>query len=169
MPELLRGSTRSKFPALFEIEEDLALAEEDFDRLQRTGLRWSLWLLQKLSRQQQEVLAPQLNASVEQRFLLLCNKRYEEVKIDPISRSGCGRRIQGNSVSRAFERGTQDQLYFSLRFGVLDLISNEEVPCLCLLDEPFAAYDSDRLKQAIGVLTGVSRRQLMPFTRRDDL
>lgn len=156
-----------------EIEEDLALAEEDFDRLQKnkTALELALETLQKLSRQQQEVLAPQLNAAVEQRFLLLCNKRYEEVKIDPDFQVWVRETNSGElRLAEHLSRGTQDQLYFSLRFGVLDLISNEDEPCPCLLDEPFAAYDSDRLKQAIGVLTAeASRRQLMLFTCRDDL
>ena len=67
-------------------------------------------------------------------------------------------------------RGTQDQLYFAIRFGVLDLISNEKEPCPCLLDEPFAAYDRLRLEKAFEVLSDeATRRQLLLFTCREDL
>ena len=68
-----------------EIEEDLVLAEQNFSELDtnRIALGVALETIEKLSRQQQEVLAPQLNAAVEQRFLRLCRRRYEEVKVDP--------------------------------------------------------------------------------------
>ena len=67
-------------------------------------------------------------------------------------------------------RGTQDQLYFAIRFGVLDLISNQEEPCPGLLDEPFAAYDRVRLGEAFEVLAEeTARRQILLFTCREDL
>jgi uncharacterized protein YhaN len=67
-------------------------------------------------------------------------------------------------------RGTQDQLYFAIRFGILDLVSNADEPCPCLLDEPFAAYDRLRLVEAYNILAEESlRRQLVLFTCREDL
>jgi uncharacterized protein YhaN len=67
-------------------------------------------------------------------------------------------------------RGTQDQIYFALRFGILELISSAEEPCPCLLDEPFAAYDRGRIDAAFNILAGeAARRQLMLFTCREDV
>ena len=72
--------------------------------------------------------------------------------------------------AESLSRGTQDQLYFAIRFGVLDLISNEEEPCPGFLDEPFAAYDRSRLGEAFEVLSEESgRRQILLFTCREDL
>jgi len=70
----------------FEIDEDLALAEREFSGLElnKSALEMALEIIERLSKQEQEVLAPQLNAAVEQRFLRLCGKRYEEVKIDSL-------------------------------------------------------------------------------------
>ena len=93
------------------------------------------------------------------------------MKIDPdfqvwVREIDTGELRQAESLSR----GTQDQLYFAIRFGVLDLISNEEEPCPGLLDEPFAAYDRSRLGEAFEVLAEESRRrQLLLFTCREDL
>ena len=144
-----------------EIEEDLALAERNFQELEtnRLALGVALETIEKLSRQQQEVLAPQLNAAVEQRFLRLCRRRYEEVKIDPDFQVWV-REIDSGELRLAehLSRGTQDQLYFSMRFGILDLVSNEDEPCPSLLDEPFAAYDRVRLGEAFEVLADRSRR-----------
>jgi uncharacterized protein YhaN len=55
-------------------------------------------------------------------------------------------------LAEHLSRGTQDQLYFSMRFGILDLVSNEEEPCPSLLDEPFAAYDKTRFGKVFEVL-----------------
>jgi uncharacterized protein YhaN len=156
-----------------EIDEDLAVAEHRFLELElnRQALGTALETLENLSRQQQEVLAPQLNAAVEQRFLRICPQRYGEVKIDPDFKVWV-REIHTAKLRPAehLSRGTQDQLYFAMRFGILDLISNEEEPCPALLDEPFAAYDRTRLSQAFEVLSEeAGRRQLILFTCREDL
>ncbi len=157
----------------YEIDEDLAVAERTFRELERNRLALGIALetIEKLSRQQQEVLAPQLNAAVEQRFLRFCGRRYEEVKIDPDFQVWV-RETDSEELRLAehLSRGTQDQLYFSMRFGILDLISNEDEPCPSLLDEPFAAYDQARLCEAFKVLAEeVGRRQLILSTCREDL
>ena len=158
---------------LSEIEEDLAIAETKFMELERNreALGIALETIEKLSRQQQEVLAPQLNAAVEQRFIRLCERRYEEVKIDPDFQVWVRESETGELRSAEFlSRGTQDQLYFAIRFGILDLVSNEDETCPCLLDEPFAAYDRSRLLEAFSILVEeAGRRQLILFTCREDL
>jgi len=158
---------------LSEIDEDLVVAEKTFEELgrNREALSIALDTIEKLSRQQQEVLAPQLNAAVEQRFLRLCERRYEEVKIDPDFQVWLRETDTGElrSVDH-LSRGTQDQLYFAIRFGILDLVSNSDEPSPCLLDEPFAAYDRPRLHEAFNILFEESeRRQLVLFTCREDL
>ena len=156
-----------------EIEEDLSLAEQNFRELDtnRVALGVALETIEKLSRQQQEVLAPQLNAAVEQRFLRLCRRRYEAVKIDPDFQVWLREAHSGElRLTENLSRGTQDQLYFSMRFGILDLVSNEAEPCPSLLDEPFAAYDRVRMGEAFEVLDAEAvRRQLILFTCREDL
>jgi uncharacterized protein YhaN len=156
-----------------EIDEDLAIAERNLSELEknRVALEIALETIEKLSRQQQEVLAPQLNAAVEQRFLRVCTDRYEEVKIDPDFQVWAREVDTGElRLAEHLSRGTQDQLYFSMRFGIMDLVSNEDEPCPCLMDEPFAAYDQPRLRKAFEVLAEeAKRRQLILFTCREDL
>jgi DNA repair exonuclease SbcCD ATPase subunit len=161
------------FRTLSEIEEDLAIAQRNFNNLEanRRALSIALETLEKLSRQQQEVLAPQLNAAVEHRFLRLCGHRYTEVKIDPdflvwVREAGSG----DLRLAEHLSRGTQDQLYFAMRFGMLDLVSNANEPCPSFLDEPFAAYDRTRLIEAFDILgEEAQRRQIFLFTCREDL
>jgi len=156
-----------------EIEEDLATADrivEDLT-LNRKALTLALEGIRDLARLQQEVCAPQLNRAVEERFLQICPDRYEEVKIDPDFRITA--REKGTSELRPAEslsRGTQDQLYFAVRFGVLELLGNRQEPCPCLLDEPFVAYDHERLCSAFRILDQeAGNRQLILFTCREDV
>jgi uncharacterized protein YhaN len=161
------------FRPMSEIEEDMALTERKVRELSRNreALRVAIETIQRLSREQQEVLAPQLNSSVEQRFLRLCQGRYEEVRIDPEFHIYAREAHTGElRAVESLSRGTQDQLYFALRFGILDLVSNEQEACPCLLDEPFAAYDHQRIIEAFRILEEeAKRRQLFLFTCREDL
>ncbi len=156
-----------------EIEEDLAGAEHAVAglTLERKALTHALEGIRSLARLQQEVCAPQLNRVVEERFLQICPDRYEEVKIDPDFRIQV--REQGTAELRSAEslsRGTQDQIYFAVRFGILDLLGNDQEPCPCLLDEPFVAYDHDRMCAAFRILEQeAARRQLILFTCREDV
>jgi uncharacterized protein YhaN len=154
-------------------KEDLAQAVKSLQALERNrrSLDVALQTIQALSREQQEVLAPQLNLAVEQRFLRLCRGRYVEVKIDPDFNIWL-REAEGAGLRKAtsISRGTQDQLYLALRFGILDLVAGSEEPCPCLLDEPFAAYDRARMLEAFRILQEeAARRQLILFTCREDL
>ena len=168
---LKQASHNYRAPA--EIEEDLAAAELEVQNLtlNRKALTLALEGISSLARLQQEVCAPQLNRAVEDRFLQICAERYEEVKIDPDFRIRV--REKGAAELRPAEnlsRGTQDQLYFAMRFGVLELLGNGQESCPCLLDEPFVAYDHERLSAAFGVLDQeAARRQLILFTCREEV
>jgi len=156
-----------------EIEEDIAGAVREVDRLtlDRKALALALDGIRNLARLQQEVCAPQLNRVVEERFLQICPDRYEEVKIDPDFRIQV--REKGTAELRPAEslsRGTQDQIYFAVRFGVLELLGNSQEPCPGLLDEPFVAYDHERMCAAFRLLEQeATRRQLILFTCREDV
>ena len=161
------------FRPAYEIDEDLAVAERAFEELKknRSALEIALDMLEKLSRQQQEVLAPQLNSAVEQRFLRLCGNRYEEVKIDPDFQVWVREADSAElRLAENLSRGTQDQIYFSMRFGIMDLVSNPDEPCPGFLDEPFAAYDQTRMRTAFEILDEETKhRQVILFTCREDL
>ncbi|MDR1726661.1 MAG: AAA family ATPase [Acidobacteriota bacterium] len=155
-----------------DIEEDLALAERDFARLDadRQALGVALETIRELALGRQTELAPQLNAAVSQRFLRLC-QQYDEVRVAPdfgvtVREAATGKMRPAAHLSR----GAQDQLYFAMRFGILDLVSKSSEPCPCLLDEPFAAYDRFRLGEAFKMLGDeAERRQLVVFTCREEL
>ena len=70
----------------------------------------------------------------------------------------------GNYVpAERLSTGTIDQLYLSLRLAMLDQVSNEKVPII--LDEAFAYYDDNRLKNILNYLaTEFEDRQIIILT-----
>jgi uncharacterized protein YhaN len=156
-----------------EIEEDTGLVEAELEniRTNRRALEIAVEAIESQSRLRQEGLAPQLNRAVESRFLPLAQGRYNEVRVDP-EFNILARESTTNELRQleSLSRGTQDQLYLALRFGVLDLVASADEPCPCLLDEPFAAYDRDRITEAFRILSEEAvRRQLLLFTCREDV
>jgi hypothetical protein len=156
-----------------EIDEDILQAEAAVRSLARNrqALNLAAATIREIARQQQEASAPQLGRAVEARFLRICGPRYQEVKVDPDFRVHVRESVSGQlREAECLSRGTQDQLYFSLRFGILELLGAAEEPCPCLLDEPFAAYDRRRIEQAFRILAEeAAARQLFVFTCREDV
>lgn len=70
----------------------------------------------------------------------------------------------GNYVSaNRLSIGTIDQLYLSLRFAMLGKICEEKIPII--LDEAFAYYDDERLKNILEyIIKEYSDRQILIFT-----
>ena len=59
--------------------------------------------------------------------------------------------------------GTIDQLYLSLRLALVEDLSEEKMPII--LDEPFAYYDTERLKNILRYIAQrFSNHQVMIFT-----
>lgn len=67
-------------------------------------------------------------------------------------------------IDSSLSKGALDQLYFALRFAMINLIFKEErIPVF--LDEPFVSYDEDRLKSTLDYLHQVeNHRQIFIFT-----
>lgn len=70
----------------------------------------------------------------------------------------------GNYISASrLSIGTIDQLYLSLRFAMLEEICEERIPII--LDEAFAYYDDERLKNILEyIIKEYSDRQILIFT-----
>ena len=59
--------------------------------------------------------------------------------------------------------GTIDQMYISLRLSALNEVSNEDLPII--LDEPFAYFDDNRLKNFLRYInTNLKQHQIIIFT-----
>lgn len=70
--------------------------------------------------------------------------------------------------SELFSGGTIDQMYFSLRLAIIDMLFKDNMIFL-ILDQPFIQYDTDRKKRAMKLLESLSsKRQILLFSDAED-
>ena len=70
--------------------------------------------------------------------------------------------------SELFSGGTIDQMYFSLRLAITDMLFKDGKVFL-ILDQPFIQYDSERKERAMKLLENLStKRQILLFSDAED-
>jgi uncharacterized protein YhaN len=66
-------------------------------------------------------------------------------------------------------RGTQEQLYLALRFGLIEHFADEAEPLPILMDEILVNFDEDRAARAARTIEELARRhQILYFTYREE-
>lgn len=117
-----------------------------------------------LSKNIHNEFAPSINRKVGNIIKEVTDGKYDQLRINNqldinLLEPESGQIISVDSLSG----GTIDQLYFSLRFGVADSITENKLPLL--LDDSFTQYDEIRLKRILELLVDTSKdRQIILFT-----
>lgn len=145
---------------LAQLEEERASYEEELAaiRLAREGI-------EAAAAQVHREFAPQLNAALSRAAEKLTGGRYRQVRLDEEMNlralTSDGRTVEAAALSG----GTVDQLYFSLRLALLDLLTQGQEPVPLLLDDPFIQYDDQRTRDALALAAAVAQeRQVVLFT-----
>lgn len=115
-------------------------------RKKRLALEMAEEKLKEAAEQMKGSFGKFLNDEISKIFSQITENRYEKVKIEEnldIKVYGENRWISLNRLSR----GTQEQLYFSLRMAALHLLYEETIPVI--FDDAFAFYDEKRLKSTL--------------------
>ena len=112
-----------------------------------------------------EEFMPELEKNLNKYFKILTSDKYEEINISEnfnISVKDTEKEEQIDISSLSL--GTIDQIYFSLRFGLINLMFNSsEIPII--LDDCFTQYDDERLKNALDILVKIKEQyQVILFT-----
>jgi DNA repair exonuclease SbcCD ATPase subunit len=156
-------------------EEQLLKNRESYDKLMQgqkeAAVEWEavkleLNTIQELSADIHDSFGQQLNKAVSEVISEFTGGRYNELKIDERLEVKVGWKGSFIPLDK-LSAGTIDQVYFSLRLAVADLLlGKEEIPLL--LDDSFALYDESRVKAAITRIAG--RKQIILFTchRREE-
>jgi len=109
--------------------------------------------------------APQLNEALSETAARLTRGRYRQVRLDEQMTLRVLTEDDRIMEASALSAGTVDQLYFSLRLALLDLLTEGQEPVPLMLDDPFVQYDDQRVQAAMQLLTSVAReRQVLLFT-----
>ncbi len=140
------------------LKEQLQIVEEKNKCIQATKE-----LLEKAYEQMKKSVTPKFTQNLSDLIQKITDEKYQKVSIHEgngvIVELENGEYIPANLLSV----GTIDQLYLSLRLAMLDEISKEKMPII--LDEAFAYFDDERLKNSLLFLMEQAKEhQIMLFT-----
>ena len=130
--------------------------QEELDALSMAGET-----IQSLSVQMQSRIGDRLKQQMSKTLSSLTNGRYLQVNMDENLRIGLHTADEYVPLEQV-SRGTIEQAYFALRMAAMDVLcGEEELPVI--LDESFAFYDENRLKETLKWLAE-NRTQVLLFT-----
>ena len=150
---------------LSKIEEDLVNNNDKMLTLQNLNMSMNLAkeVLNSAYEKMKSSVTPKFTENLSYNISNITDGKYNKVMFN--EEEGLIVELQNGDyipVNR-FSIGTIDQLYLSLRLSMINELSDETVPIF--LDEAFAFYDDDRLKNILEYLnTKFGDRQIIIFT-----
>jgi uncharacterized protein YhaN len=151
---------------LVDIEEDIKRKTDEFKILdkKKNALELAISTIEKLSKEIQNQFAPEINVKVGEIIKRITNDKYSGVRIDNKLGIGVINPESGEIIDINYlSGGTIDQLYFSLRFGIINSITDDNLPLI--LDDCFIQYDDIRLENLLNYLYDISKdRQIILFS-----
>lgn len=155
-----------KVSELVEVDEDIDRMNTLIEELdnKRESIELAKATIEMLSKDIHRKFAPTINRKVGEIVENITGGKYKGIKIDDNLEMGVINPITREIIDiDSLSGGTIDQLYFSLRFGIIDSIKNEDLPLI--LDDCFIQYDDNRLENMMGFLVKESeKRQIILFT-----
>ena len=163
--ELKKDTIEPELENLSSLEEELFSLNEQLKSLEKTNQSIELvkTLLFKAYENMKDNVSPIFTGKLSTNISKITKGKYCNVYFN--DEQGLIVELEnGNYIpAERLSVGTIDQLYLSLRLAMLDEISKEKVPII--LDEAFAYYDNERLKNILTYLTTeFSDRQIIILT-----
>lgn len=140
------------------LKEQLQIVEEKNKCIQKAKE-----LIEKAYEQMKKSVTPKFTQNLSDLIQKITDGKYQKVSIH--EDKGLIVELQNGEYRSAnlLSVGTIDQLYLSLRLAMLDEISKEKMPII--LDEAFAYFDDERLKNSLLFLIQQAKEhQIMLFT-----
>ena len=166
--ELDSRNIEPKLDNLSKIEEELENDKEQLSSLEKLNKSMELAkeVLEKSYEEMKNMVAPKFTKNLSENISKITNGKYKNVRVHDelglIVELEDGSYVEVGKLSV----GTIDQLYLSLRLSMIDDLSEERMPIF--LDESFAYFDADRLKNILKYLsTDFNNRQIFIFTCTD--
>ena len=150
---------------LSNIEEELVSLKEQYKNLEKINdsIELTKLLLEKAYEKMKNNVSPIFTEKLSKNISEITKGKYKQIYFN--DEKGLIVELDNGSYIPAerLSTGTIDQLYLSLRLAILDEISQEKVPII--LDEAFAYYDINRLKNILIYLSKEFRdRQIIILT-----
>ena len=155
-----------KISRLVEIEEELERKRQYKEELENEykALELAANTIETISKDIHDEFAPDINNKVGKLIEKITNGKYNKIRVDEslnitIENPFTKELIRISDLSG----GTIDQLYFSLRFSLINSMVENNFPLI--LDDCFIQYDDNRLRNVMEFLVDLSHdRQVILFT-----
>lgn len=158
----------SKLDDLAKIEEAIQNAEEEKEELLHLNNSYNIAkeCLEVAYQKVKSNISPRFTENLNDIISKISNGRYSNIMINDeeglVVEAQNGNYIPASRLST----GTIDQMYISLRLSALEEISKERMPII--LDEAFAYFDDERLKNILRYLnSNFKENQIIIFTCSD--
>lgn len=157
--ELDKKNVEPKLEKILELEEELEIEKRTREELLEKARIFNLTkeLMEESYAEMKSNITPKFNQNLSKNIQKFSNGKYNKITIsDGIKvelENGEQKNIDKLSI------GTIEQIYLALRLSVIDEISNEKLPVI--LDEPFAYFDDERLKQTIEYLHSIDNQVII--------
>jgi uncharacterized protein YhaN len=152
---------------LSELEEELdyyQIRKKEFEK-EKNRVQDTLQLIHQLAEKNQESFTPRLARKAGAYLHMITGGKYSEISIDKQMNIEIVDKSNQSTVGiHSLSAGTMDQVYFCIRFALVDILSKDkEAPVI--LDDCFTQYDKKRLRNAMDILSEISaHRQVILFT-----
>ena len=163
--EIEYDSIVPKLDEIINLQERLELDIENEKELKKKEdtINIAINNLMEAYEEMKNTITPKFAKNLSLSISKISERKYEKVNINDekgiIVENKRGEYIEVNKLST----GTIDQLYLSLRLSMINDLSTEKLPII--LDEIFAYFDNERLKNAIIYLKNeLSENQIIIFT-----
>ena len=163
--ELDKNNIMPKLERLASMEEQLQKLNEKEVILnkQNEAIELAKEVLEIAYKKMKENVTPKFTENLSKNIEKISNGKYKNVKINDEEGITVEKKNGEYISAEKLSIGTIEQLYLSLRFGAIKELSEESMPII--LDEAFAYYDDERLKN---ILTYISKEyennQIIIFT-----
>ena len=163
--EIQKENIEPQLENLSSLEEQLSILNEEHENLKNinNSIELTKTLLERAYEKMKSQISPIFTEKLSNNISKITKGKYKNIYFN--DEQGLTVELEnGNYVpAEKLSIGTIDQLYLSLRLAMLDSISNEKVPII--LDEAFAYYDNERLKNILAYLgTEFKNRQIIILT-----
>ena len=131
-----------------------------------TAVKIAELILEEAFSELQKSFGPKLNAETGRIFSMITFDKYNDIKVseDYDIKISSLEKVQVADIDY-FSNGTRDQVYFSLRMGIINLIFGNGQRIPLFLDDTFLQYDNYRIKPALEYLYEYSKKnQVIIFT-----
>ena len=163
--EMQKNDIKKKLEDATKVEEEITRLEEELQELLEYNYSINLAIesLENANKQMKENVTPKFAENLSNAINNISSGKYKTVKVN--EENGLIVEIENGNYVNAdmLSIGTIDQLYLSLRISSLNEITKENMPII--LDETFAYFDNERLKNVLKFLDiEYKNRQILILT-----